>query len=569
MQDDIDASSGRGLSLDALYKMTAYIYGDRNSTRTKEATFAHFVEVCGMLTLIDRQKRRDNFDMVDALCKALGWYFPLLAKLRVNSVEELVFRKFPAVCPYCRKSPHDEAICKQVRGTDGTVNHAEVSSFFKNNWNLRPAALNDWQKMFSDIYPRRVGDVGRSTLGLMEELGELAEAVRVFDAHPHYFLGEAADIFSYIMGLANEHALRAAQDGGSFDLGREFLTRYPGLCTQCGSRVCVCPAIPAATIGRMAKELEIGPDEVPFVTDARKFSEEGKLAATAAFENVGGYAGLIQALPFDRGDANHALVQLCLKIAEAVEESNSGLAASLRAEALKLGDVAREAGTARGEQPAHGLVDRLRSVWRDMGQDKQEQVRDTGGMTAEIVDIIEKVRVLFVYSNPVMPGGELDLQSERRSVKEALRRGKYASRFSSQDLPAATPDDLRRELLESEFDVVQFSGHSNKDHIAMVDSKNNALLVPMSGIKSLISKYASIKCLILTSCESGVSMIDPIAPYTVVMDDVVTDEIANAYSTGFYDALAAGRNFGQAHEEGIGAVELAGLNSDLIRLIQA
>jgi hypothetical protein len=40
--------------LDELYRMTPFIRGDRNSVRSKEATFAHFVEVCGMLTVHDR-----------------------------------------------------------------------------------------------------------------------------------------------------------------------------------------------------------------------------------------------------------------------------------------------------------------------------------------------------------------------------------------------------------------------------------------------------------------------------------------------------------------------------------
>jgi len=52
--------------------------------------------------------------------------------------------------------------------------------------------------MFDKIYQRDVSDLGtgRSIVGLMEELGELAEAVRVFDKHPKYVAGEAADVFS-------------------------------------------------------------------------------------------------------------------------------------------------------------------------------------------------------------------------------------------------------------------------------------------------------------------------------------------------------------------------------------
>jgi NTP pyrophosphatase (non-canonical NTP hydrolase) len=270
---------------------------DRNSVRSKEATFAHFVEVCGMLTIADRKKKRENVDTADALCKALGWYFPLLAKLNVQSVEALVFKKFPGVCPYCRKAPHEDMICKQVRGTTTTVNHAEVVAHFDRSWRTRPRGLDDWQGMFHNIYPRQVGDAGRSSLGLMEELGELAEAVRVFDAHPQYFLGEAADTFSYIMGFANEQTLRETLDERTFSFEREFLSRYPGLCTQCGSRICVCPAIPAATIGRMAKELNIRPGEHPFVENLVEFNSMGERAAHRALEEMGGYPGLIAKAP--------------------------------------------------------------------------------------------------------------------------------------------------------------------------------------------------------------------------------------------------------------------------------
>ena len=61
--------------------MTAYIYSEQNAIRPVTATLSHFVEVCGMLTIHDRKKRREGVDFTDALCKALGWYFPLLAKL--------------------------------------------------------------------------------------------------------------------------------------------------------------------------------------------------------------------------------------------------------------------------------------------------------------------------------------------------------------------------------------------------------------------------------------------------------------------------------------------------------
>src|ERR1700761_2460875 len=83
------------MRLDELYKMTAFIYQDANLARSKEATFLHLVEVCGMLTQQDRKKKRVKVDVPSAICKALGWYFPLLAKMGVASVEDLIFLKYP------------------------------------------------------------------------------------------------------------------------------------------------------------------------------------------------------------------------------------------------------------------------------------------------------------------------------------------------------------------------------------------------------------------------------------------------------------------------------------------
>jgi hypothetical protein len=107
------------LRLDDLYRMTSFIYHDANLGRSREATLLHFVEVCGMLTLLDRKKKRDHVDVPGALCKALGWYFPLLAKMGVESVERLVFTSFQRYVPIAenrRTSSSGASWSKVLRG---------------------------------------------------------------------------------------------------------------------------------------------------------------------------------------------------------------------------------------------------------------------------------------------------------------------------------------------------------------------------------------------------------------------------------------------------------------------
>ncbi|MDZ4866049.1 MAG: CHAT domain-containing protein [Alphaproteobacteria bacterium] len=547
--------------------MTAFIYGDRNSVRSKEATFAHFVEVCGMLTIYDRKKKRETFDLTDALCKALGWYFPLLAKLRVRSVEALVFRKFPNVCPYCRQRPHQETICKQVKGTAKTLNHADVMELFRQNWSSRPATLGDWQRMFAAIYPRNINDSGRSSLGLMEELGEFAEAIRVAEVHPKFFLGEAADIFSYLMGMANEHEMREVQDDRTFSFDQEFLKRYPGLCMQCGSQICVCPAIPRATIGRMAKELAIGPDEKPFIEDLTDFSDTGKKTAEKALESVGGYPGLASRLPFDRGDANHALVQLCLKMASVVETMNPTLSASLRAEALRLGEVTREAGTASSALDLGEFLQRLRSEWKMLDEEARKEITATGGLVGNLGEMLNGLRVLFVLSNPDSDL-LLRLHVEQRTIKEAIGKTGHSGQITLTDLPAAQVDDLRSTLLKGEFDVVHFSGHANAENLIFHGEGDNYAEVSLTSLAQLIAQYPSIKCVILNACESIKSITTAISPITIGMDEAISDQAAIAFSRGFYDALATGKSFERAFAEGKTSVQLAQHDGEMIRLIK-
>ena len=65
------------LCLDDLYRMVASIYADQNIARSPAATFGHFLEVCGMLTMHDRKKRREvDITVTDALCRHLDGIFP-------------------------------------------------------------------------------------------------------------------------------------------------------------------------------------------------------------------------------------------------------------------------------------------------------------------------------------------------------------------------------------------------------------------------------------------------------------------------------------------------------------
>jgi NTP pyrophosphatase (non-canonical NTP hydrolase) len=165
--------------------------------------------------------------------------------------------KYPGVCPYCRLPSHKGEECKEKRPDRREIDWRDVASLASRRTRERPQALSEWQAMFQVIYPR--GDTTDHELNitrLSEELGELAEAIRVLPVAPQYFVSEAPDVFAWLMGFANQFAFDRTGPGETLEEAME--RQYPGLCTTCGYSVCKCPPVPANTLGRIAKEAPVG-----------------------------------------------------------------------------------------------------------------------------------------------------------------------------------------------------------------------------------------------------------------------------------------------------------------------
>lgn len=539
------------LSLDDLYKMTAFIYGEQNAGRPAESTFTHFVEVCGMLTRQDRNKPVAEIDQTDALCKALGWFFPLLAKFKVRSVEALVFRKYPLVCPYCREAPHNDAECKTVKGdAHGVVAHDVVVALRKANQTNRPRGLDEWQKMFQSIYPRTVNDQqGRSNLGLMEELGEFAEAIRVFDDYPHFLAGEAADVFSYLMGISNEHKLRMAREQRTdFSLQAEFIKRYPGMCIACGYSICRCPSIPDATVGRLAKELPLL-DEDPLFNGAVVRSREAREISERVLQSFGGFEELVRQIPMDRGDANRTFVEMVLNLAERLPDHRD-VQASLHRIALRLIRETTEAGGRRHSPHALETIEEINQL---LTSSEARGVASLSSLNTELVSkmaVKSPIRILFAAS---AAGGEQRIRPELESriVEESLKQATFRERFEFDSLSAATIDSFRRKNLTGEYQIVHLAGHGEESGF-LFESADGETSEAWSyeDLNDYLRRYAQIQCLVLNACFSGADPAFNPATITVAMPQAVDDPAAIEFAKGFYDGLGAGKSVGFSVREG-------------------
>jgi NTP pyrophosphatase (non-canonical NTP hydrolase) len=243
--------------LDDWYRRINRIYLDRNFYRDAYSIYAHLVEVVGGLSLLASDKKKSGVDVNRHVPRAVAWWFALCGKVGVSSVEQMLWWKFPYVCPYCQECPHDNDICTERKAQRGGPDWAKLDDIGEKNRSKRPRDIAGWQRMFGQIYKvETTASYPVIFARFTEELGELSEALRAFPVAPGYFLTEAADLFAWLMNLQNTIEKKAdvltAHRGNALATALE--SSYPNGCRDCGGGICMCPAILPNTLGRIAHE---------------------------------------------------------------------------------------------------------------------------------------------------------------------------------------------------------------------------------------------------------------------------------------------------------------------------
>lgn len=259
--DEYFIASNHDRDIDDWFRSINVIYWNRNFYRDSMAIFTHLVEIVGGLSLLASNKKKAGVVPEEFVYKSVAWWMALCGKVGVKSVSDMLWAKFPFVCAYCRKKPHDPDVCSEMKAEGAGLDWGTLDTVGR--LGNRPRSLGDWQRMFSAIYAaQQTEDYGPSFGRLTEELGELAETLRVFPAAPGYFLSEAADVFAWLMHIQNivdqKKGTPKNERGNAIERG--FCISYPDKCLDCSSRVCRCPAILQSTIGRIAHEVPKGVD---------------------------------------------------------------------------------------------------------------------------------------------------------------------------------------------------------------------------------------------------------------------------------------------------------------------
>jgi pyrimidine deaminase RibD-like protein len=155
-------------SLDDIFRGANSTYWNQNYHRDASSIFAHLVEVVGGLSALASSKKKPGVSPEGHIAKAFAWWLALCGKLGIRSVEEMLWDKFPGVCPYWQKIPHDPDICSFEKAKHHGPNWDGLAAVGQKS--QRPKRVRDWQRMFSRIYPaQQTEDFGPSFARLAEE----------------------------------------------------------------------------------------------------------------------------------------------------------------------------------------------------------------------------------------------------------------------------------------------------------------------------------------------------------------------------------------------------------------
>lgn len=205
-------------------------------------------------------------------------------------------------------------------------------------------------------------------------------------------------------------------------------------------------------------------------------------------------------------------------------------------------------------------------------------------------------KILFLAANP-KDTPPLRLDEEIREISEGLRRARHRDQFILEQRWAVRPKDIRRAMLDIEPQIVHFSGHGegNKrdqeedyssattldifvnsktgptvEGLFFEDETGNSQLVDGAALTNLFELFANqIECVVLASCYSitQAKAIVQHIPYVIGMRKAVGDKTAIEFTTGFYDAMAAGRSIEEAYKFGCNALQLEVVSEHLTPIL--
>lgn len=180
-----------------------------------------------------------------------------------------------------------------------------------------------------------------------------------------------------------------------------------------------------------------------------------------------------------------------------------------------------------------------------------------------------RVRILFLGANSLTE--PLDLEREYSRIQTSLKLGREGDGLELKQVWAVTVDTLLQAMLDESPAFVHFSGHGDEQGIFLRDDAGGRHTVAGEALADLFALFSgTVRCVVLNSCYSlfQARAIRRHVPHVVGISSEIPDPASLAFSTGFYTAIAAGKDIPFAFGMGKTSVRMHGEGGeDLLALL--
>ena len=167
------------------------------------------------------------------------------------------------------------------------------------------------------------------------------------------------------------------------------------------------------------------------------------------------------------------------------------------------------------------------------------------------------------------PDNEAKIRADKeiKAIEEELNRSRNRDNFKITLKLAVNPDDLIRVLRDEEPSIVHFCGHAKTTGLVFENEAGAAQLVSADALVRLFKQFKNkVECVLLNACytDEQAEAINQHIQYVIGMTDQAEDTAAIKFATNFYATLIAGRSYKDAFEFGCIALDLLGIQGDLL-----
>ena len=177
--------------------------------------------------------------------------------------------------------------------------------------------------------------------------------------------------------------------------------------------------------------------------------------------------------------------------------------------------------------------------------------------------------ILVLSSNPP-DTSYLGLNKEYSAIDKARKLSQNKNNYSVLRVPAASIDDLQREILETKARIVHFCGHGLGHQGLVLEAElGKRQLISTQALVGLFELLVNqVECVILNACfsDAQAAVIGEQINYVIGTKNAIRDDAAIAFSQGFYTALFSGEKIESAYKFGKSNIqlEIPGLQRKLV-----